>query len=372
LALVAVSFVIGPIGAQFNVLFQKELNFSFPVKIDFLSNIISFSLTVFLAYIGWGVYALVVGKVARTVVNTILMVFFGLKFHRPQLYFNLGEVKSLLSFGGFQMGERYAHIFAQNWDKILIGKLLGAEQLGYYNIAYTLVVMPLFTINPIINKVMFPVFSKIKNDTKKINQYYHKGMAFLMAVNVPLYLGIAIVAYELVPTLFGDQWEPSIPILQISSITILISSISNPGATIINAKGRADISFYWSIIRSVTLLAFILIAYYLQPTLLSLAVGILIHRATIGSLWHLVISRIGGIDYRPIIRNLIMLLGMGLAMYLAIYGVDIVFSFTNLVFELSVDIAVGAVVYVSLLLFFDKTTKELVLNFIKKSPNPQT
>jgi PST family polysaccharide transporter/lipopolysaccharide exporter len=368
LAIIAVSFVVGPIGAQFNVLFQRELNFSFPVKIDFASNLISFIITVVLAYTGWGVYALVIGKVSRTFVNTSLMVFFGLQFHRPQLYFNIREVKSLISFGSFKMGERYAQILAGNWDKILIGKLLGAEQLGYYNIAYSLVIMPMFTINPIINKVMFPVFSKIKEDTKKINQYYRKGIALLMTLNVPLYIGIAIVANELVPILFGSQWIPSIPILQIASITILISSFSNPGGSIVNAKGRADISFYWSIIRSITALIFILIAYYIQPSLLSLAIGILIHRATIGSLWHLVISKIGGIDYVPILRNLLMLLAFGLAMYLAISGISYLISFSNIIVKLSVDVAVGAAIYISLLLFFDQNLREIAQGLIRKSP----
>jgi O-antigen/teichoic acid export membrane protein len=118
LILFAVSFIIGPIGAQFNVLFQKELNFSFPVKVDFISNILSFVVAVALAYYGWGVYALVYGRLARTVVNTTLIVIFGLKLHRPQFYFNLGEVKSLIKFGGFNMGERYTQLIAGNLDKI--------------------------------------------------------------------------------------------------------------------------------------------------------------------------------------------------------------------------------------------------------------
>ena len=365
LMLLALTFILGPIGAQFNVLFQKELNFSLPVKIDFIANIISFIITVALAYTGRGVYALIYGKLARTLVSTVLLVFFGLRYHRPQFYFNIREVKKLLSFGAFQIAERYGYTLAGNWDKILIGKFLGAEQLGYYNIAITLVVMPMATITPIISKVIYPVFSQISDNAEKLNRYYSKGIALLMTINVPLYFGVAITAREIVILFFGAQWTPAIPILQIASIMVLILSFGHPGGSIILAKGRADFSFYWSIITSLSIFIFILLAYYIHQSLLSITIGILFHRATVGSLWHIVISKIGGIEYVPILKNLLILVGFGLVMCLTIYGINTIFSFTNLVVKVLVNVTIGAAVYSTLLLLYDPNSKEMI-NLLRK------
>ena len=156
LRLVSLIFLVSPLGAQFNILFQKNLVFSLPVKIDFISNLISFVTAISLAFYGFGVYSLVYARLVRITLSNIITIYFGLKIHKPGLEFDIKSVRSMLSFGTFQMGERYFHLLAGNVDKLLIGKLLGSEQLGYYNIAHNLVVIPMQMVNPIV-KIEFCV-----------------------------------------------------------------------------------------------------------------------------------------------------------------------------------------------------------------------
>lgn len=365
LVLAALSFLIGPFGSQFNILFQKELNFSLPVKIDFVSNIVSFIVAIYVAYIGWGVYALIYGRLARVAVSSVVMIFFGLKIHRPGFYFNLKEVKSLLSFGSFNMAERYAQVLGGSWDKILIGKLLGAELLGFYNIAYTMIVTPMMTINPVITKVAFPVFSKIKESKEQINSYYHKALSVLMAINFPLYIGIALVANEFILIFFGEKWAPSVPIMQILAIEVLYRSIGNPGGSIVKAKGRADISFYWSLIRSFAVLGCILAAYYIHSSLISIAIGILVSRYTFGSYWHFVIMKIGGIDYGPIIKDAIKIASFSAIMALSIFTINNLYPIENAIFKFAINISLGIIVYSGLILKFDRKNKDLILELRK-------
>jgi len=365
LILLALTFLISPAGAQFNILFQKNLNFGVPAKIDFIANIISFVISVALAYHNWGVLSLIYGRLARVTFSTLFLISFGLKMHKPKLYFNLREVKSIVGFGSFQMGERYAQILSGNWDKILIGKLLGAEILGFYNIAYTFIVMPVQIINPIVTKVAFPVFSMVKENQEKMNSYYYKALSMLMTINFPVYIGIVLVAPELVQILFGEQWLPSVVILQILAFEVLFRSIGNPGGSVIKARGRADIGFYWSIVRSIAVLISIFIAYYISNTVISIAIGILICRYTIGIYWHFIIMKIGKINYNPIIKSAFKTLILTAIMALSVIIFNYMFKFENIILKFTIDISIGAIVYSLLILKFDKNSKNLVTDLFK-------
>ncbi len=357
---VAISFVIGPLGSQFHILMQKELSFDLPFKINFIANIVSFIVTIVLALYDWGVYSLVYGNLCMVVISTTLFVFFGLRIHKPGFYFNINQVKDLIRFGSYEMGERYSLILTSSWDKILIGKFLGAELLGYYNIAFTIVGMPILYINPIVNKVAFPVFSKIQNNVNKINSYYQKANSMLMTINFPIYIGIALVANEFVLLFFGAQWLSSVPIMQILAFDVMFRSL-NTGGSVLRAKGRADVNFFWGLIRSFTVLFSIVVAYFIHPSLVSIAIGIVISRYTFGLYWHYIISKVGGIDYRPIIRDAIRISIFVGIMAVAILILNHLLIIENVIFKFILDIILGAGIYAILILKFDKKNKELIL-----------
>jgi O-antigen/teichoic acid export membrane protein len=135
LYLISITFVILPFGQQFMVLMQKKLLFYDIAFVEIIARVLSFVVTIVLAYKNFGVYALVYGTLTYSILSTILFVYKGLFFHKPKLHLSFFEIKEFLSFGFFQLGEKIALYFNSEFDTILIGYLLGTETLGVFNIA---------------------------------------------------------------------------------------------------------------------------------------------------------------------------------------------------------------------------------------------
>jgi len=229
------------------VLWQKEMRFAEIARIDIVNKTISLVVSVILAYMGYGVYALVYGTLAGVMSQTIQFMILGLKEHKPSFVFNLGEIKEFLGFGAYQMGERTINYFNSQIDMILIGKLLGMEALGIYSVAKQLIMRPAQIINPIITKVTFPMMSKIQDDTVKLKNIYLKTINYLSSINFPIYAAMIVFAPELVMLMFGEKWMASVPIVQILSIYGAVRSTGNPIGSLLMAKGKASWGFWWNL-----------------------------------------------------------------------------------------------------------------------------
>lgn len=244
---ISISFIIQPFGQQFLVLLKKELKFNEIAKRDVISKITSLLIAVLLAVNGYGVYSLVFANLSAALLSTSLLLYIGLKYHRPSFYFNFSLARQSLRFGLFQMGENFVNYFNTQIDSILIGKLLGVEVLGIYDIAKNLARRPAQIINPIITQITFPLLATMQNDIRGIKSIYLRTINYLASINFPIYIFIAVFAEPLVVVLFGAQWIDAVPILQVLSIYGMIRSTGNPVGALILARGRADLGFYWNL-----------------------------------------------------------------------------------------------------------------------------
>jgi O-antigen/teichoic acid export membrane protein len=245
--IVALTFLIQPFGQQFMILYKKEMRFNEIAKIEIINKTISLAVAVYFAYKGYGVYALVYGALAGTVSKTIQYMVKGLKEYKPVLVFKIDEIKEFLSFGAYQMGEKTINYFNREVDTLLIGKLLGVEALGIYTIAKQLVMRPAKIINPIVTKVTFPMMAKLQNNTLKLKSVYLKTINYLSSVTFPIYAFLFVMAPDLIPLLFGPQWDQAIPIVKILSLYGAIRTTGNAIGSLLLAKGKANWGFYWNL-----------------------------------------------------------------------------------------------------------------------------
>jgi O-antigen/teichoic acid export membrane protein len=250
--LTALVFLIIPFGQQFQILLQKELKFDQLARIEIVGSFTNSTVAITLAFKGMGVFSLIWGQLASALLKVLLLSYWGFRHWRPHWHFSMQDMKGYISFGLYQMGEKAANYFNSNLDYLLIGSLLGVKSLGYYTLAYNLVIRPSLIINPIITRVAFPVFSKVQNDTDRLKRGYLKVLQLLSLVNFPMMVGLAIVAPVAVPIIFGEQWLPSIILIQILTIVGLLRSTGNPVGALLLARGRADLGFKWNLALMVT------------------------------------------------------------------------------------------------------------------------
>jgi O-antigen/teichoic acid export membrane protein len=184
---------------------------------------------------------------ANTIVSTLLLTAVGLRKHRPRWVFRIGEIKDFLRFGYFQLGERTINYFVGQFDTLLIGRFLGAGPLGIYSMAKGVTQRPAQIISPVVTKVTFPYMAQLQNDNTELKKAYLNTLNYLSSVNFPIYAAIAILAEPLVLILFGNKWESAIPLVRILALFNMVASAYSPVGSLLLAKGRTDLGFYWNL-----------------------------------------------------------------------------------------------------------------------------
>ncbi len=240
-------FLITPVGQIFTTILKKELKFKTLSKIEIAGSVVYSISTIGLALAKFEVLSLIFGQLIRSLFTVVILFFIFRKTWLPRLHFSITEIKSYLSFGAFQMAEKAVNYFSANIDYIIIGRFLGPAALGFYTLAYNLMIFPLTKINPIITKVAFPVFSIIQNDNDRLKRGYCKVINYISMLSFPMLAGMLVVAPEFIRLVYGAKWEPSIAVLQIFCFVGIFKSLGNPIGSILLAKGRADIGFYWNV-----------------------------------------------------------------------------------------------------------------------------
>jgi PST family polysaccharide transporter len=136
---------------------------------------------------------------------------------------------------------------SRNFDYLIIGRILGSQSLGYYSLAYRIMLYPVQNISYIVSRVMFPFFSKIQNDNAQFRYSYIKLSAIIGLICFPLMIGLYGLADSFILTLFGYEWKPVIRLIQILIPVGIIQSLVTFLGVIYTSKGRTDWFLRWGI-----------------------------------------------------------------------------------------------------------------------------
>lgn len=203
-----------------NGLLRRELQFR---KIT-IATVIAFAVGygavgIGLAWIGYGVYALAAAHVSQTAVSMVLMLLW--RPHSKSLLIRWTPMIELLRFGSGMMAWRTATNVAIEADNLVVGRWLGAADLGLYSRAYWLAATPAILFGRGIATVLFSALSRLQDNRPRFAQAYLRGVAATNVIALPSATFIAILAPELVLVVLGDQWTGAIPALRILAIGLL-------------------------------------------------------------------------------------------------------------------------------------------------------
>ena len=212
-------------------------------KIEIVAIVVGSFFGISLAILRFGVWSLVYQSLAVTTITTILL-WITIRW-RPKLIFSWGEIKLVSSYSLHLSGFNIFNYFARNADYLLIGKFLGTESLGYYTLAYRLMLYPLQNISGVLGRVMLPIFSQVQNDNERFCRAYLEAIATIAFVSFPLMFGLCAVSEAFIITFFGSQWQPVILLLIILAPVGMIQSVGTTVGTIYILKGRTDLMFRW-------------------------------------------------------------------------------------------------------------------------------
>jgi PST family polysaccharide transporter len=162
-------------------------------------------------------------------------------------------MKGLLGFGANLTGFSFVNYFAQNMDNLLVGRFLGSAALGFYNLAFNLLVLPASSISDVVGRVMFPTLSVIQHDKQLVRKAYVTANRYIAAVSFPLMIWVLVAAPQLVRVVYGPKWISVIPLIQIFALAGLEQSIDTSVGWIFLSQGRTDVLFKVGIFTTVVI-----------------------------------------------------------------------------------------------------------------------
>lgn len=205
---------------------------------------------------GFGVWSLAGGALAGSVVQSAL--YLARTGYSPRLKFSASFLRSTWRTNGGYFGSGILFYVNANVDFLLVGRMLGAGMLGQYQNARSLTDEIRVRMVQPLQRVFFPAFSAIQNDPDRFRDGILRSGRLLALAFVPMGLGVAAVAPELVRVLYGEQWLAMIPILQVISIATGLGAAASVGTPIFNATNRVGLSFKLFLISTGLSIAFIL------------------------------------------------------------------------------------------------------------------
>jgi O-antigen/teichoic acid export membrane protein len=225
-----------------------KLDFKTIAKTSLVSVIVSGIIGVAMAYMGYGVWALVTQSLLRTLVSTVLLWIFA-KW-KPALVFSLQSFKTLFAFGSKLLLGGLLHTVYTNLYILIIGKKFNATNLGYFGRAQTFAQFPTMLAD-IINRVMYPSLCSIQDEHERLQRLFCRQLRIVALVIFPLMAMCCVLAQPLVCIILGDNWLPAVPLISIFCIAYIPLSIAGVNWQILSVKGRSDWILRAEVIRKV-------------------------------------------------------------------------------------------------------------------------
>jgi PST family polysaccharide transporter len=225
-ALLSVSFVFLALGRIPNGLLERSFRFRELAAAEVISAVLSGLVGVTLALSGFGYFALVLQTLVSSFSNAALRLI--LARFRPRLVFDTTVLRSVGAYSSGVTAFTAINYWARNLDKALIGRSLGAAELGFYGRAYALMLYPLEGITGVIGPSLHPLLSAMQNDAQRMTRAYLKVARLVATLALPTMCVLGTLAPELVHTIWGRQWEPSV---QVFTILCLVGTVQPIGST---------------------------------------------------------------------------------------------------------------------------------------------
>jgi len=190
--------------AQHLALLRRRLRFGWLAAIQFAGVVGGIVAALAAAWAGWGFWALIL-RAAVTAVLTLAMAWIACSW-RPGAFRRAQVSLDMLRFGGYVTGiEVVAHL-TKNVDNVLIGRTWGATALGLYTKAYSLLMLPLSTLNGPLAAVALPALSRVQDEPEAYRGLFLRGCRLAVLAQVPIVTVAGVCTLDLVTVGLGDQW----------------------------------------------------------------------------------------------------------------------------------------------------------------------
>jgi len=321
------------------VFLQKKVKFRGLSLLEIGAMLVSNAVGIIMAFLGFGMWALVSRLMIHRVLFTIGV--WPLVRWKPA-WPCLSGTKKIFNFGLKMYFSNIASYFSHNVAAIIVGRYLGVETLGSFNIAYNLAIVPAEKVRVILAAALFPAFSLISENITKLKKAYYESLLITNIFFIPLMLGVAAISTDLVRFIYGEKWKDAGYFLSALSFVGLMKGIEQISKTMYLAKGWANVNLLVAGLETICSLPLMyvgmknwgiegLIFAYLTSTILALVLNIYYSQKAIDD---------DKVFFKAIYKSVIaaVVMYIGVSLYRDLF-------FMNLTLHLITQIFVGAIIY---------------------------
>jgi PST family polysaccharide transporter len=298
-AAMSLGFMITSLGTVQSATLVREMNFRALELRQLAAGLSGAATGIVLAVLGAGPWAIVCQQLATSIVSTILL--WSFSGWRPSRTFSPGNLKSIVGFTGSVFGQNLLYYGGRNVDNVLIGRYLGAAPLGAYSLAYNVMLMPFHQIGGMVQQVLFPAFSRMQKDPRRIAEIWLRATRLVSAITVPALVGLVVVAPDFVSVLLGPKWHSAVPLIRILAWAGLLQSLQTLNGDIMWSLDRAGTFLRFTIVWFVASIASFVIG--LQWGILGLATSYTICCALIEPLNGWLTARVLGVSFARLVSG---------------------------------------------------------------------
>ncbi len=337
------SFIISSISIVPSSLLQKEMKYAMINKINVLTVFLSGALSVYLAFTGWGVMSLVFQSLFSQLLKMPLL-FIASKW-RPKFIFNKKSIKELFSYSAYLTGFSIINYGARRSDDFLIGKFMGAGNLGIYSRAYNLMLLPITQIIGLISNVMFPALASIQDDKERVKRIYLRTIQVVAFITFPMMIGLIAVGDNFIIAIFGSKWAEVIPIIRILAFVGVTQTLANPVGWIYTSQGKTNWMFWWGIFGSGSIIIAIVIGVMLG-SIYSVAVAYLIVNILLVYPVIAISGKLIDLKFKELVGNIMPILLISIIMSTVVYFIGVLLPFyIPALIKLLIQVVLGIIIY---------------------------
>lgn len=312
------------------------------------ASIVSAVVGISMAYLGFGVWALVAQQLTNNAIGTAIL-WFTVKW-RPKLICSLERLKGLFSFGWKMLSSALLDTGYQQLWQLIIGKLYSPADLAFFNQGQKFPNLIVTNINASIDSILLPTMASEQDHRERVRDMTRRAIKTSIFIMAPMMMVLAFSSTNVVTLVLTEKWLPCVPFLCIFCINYMFWPVHTANLNAINALGRSDIFLKLEIIKKVVGISVLL--FTMQYSVMAMAYGMLLT----GVLSQIINSwpnrKLLGYGYLHQLRDLLPSIALAVVSGAVTYGIGMMQLPIHLALVIALQVIVGAVTYLALSYLF--------------------
>lgn len=232
------------------IMFQRDMTFGLDFRLMAIQRLLTFTVTISIAWIYQTYWALVVGMMVGAVAELALS--YGMHPFRPR--FSTKRWGEIFKFSKWLVANNILSFLGQRGPDLVLGRLIGPRAVGLFSISYEIAMLPSTELVAPINRAALPGYSRLREQEGGLQRGYFDVLGLIALVAVPASVGIAASAEVLIPFLLGEKWHAAIPIVHHLALAGAITVLMTNNGAVYLALGKPRITTFLLAARLVLLL----------------------------------------------------------------------------------------------------------------------